>query len=255
MLAEEDCKTLIRLACRDQCWTNPQGEVNGLHGCTRKGGHANINSFCLSLTTSARFRSSGVCAKQPASNYSQGFAPETPPETARCRGSTGGLLCGRRLARGRTLSVDEGVQDANGAGEPFQYQQAGTSREAGLALVSSPLPLKRWRVEIEAVYSARAGLRAGIGISAKLECGPPRLASAFVFSGMSRRHLCLSRLTLHIGSRCTKQLPRSLDIERHCLSAPREWLFVSIFLFHLHMHPECSRRGALPRTWAYCRNI
>ena len=132
---------------------------------------------------SAQLCSPGARTEQPTFDSSEGLPPDIPPGTARCGDSTNDLLSRRkRLARDVPSSADEGVeQTKESEGVKDQHPEAGTTREASLALECTPLPFKRCGVEIAAVHSMRVVFRAGMGSPARLSCGALRLDFSCVF--------------------------------------------------------------------------
>ena len=87
-------------------------------------------------------RSFGACGKQPPCGYSEGLPPDIPPGTARRGDGTDGLISRReRLPMDRPSSADEGDEETKG--KNYQSPEAGTTREASVALATPPLPWKR----------------------------------------------------------------------------------------------------------------
>ena len=70
----------------------------------------------------------------------------------------------------RPSSADEGDEETKG--QKYQSPEAGTTREASVALATPPLPWKRWGVKVEAVRCMWTTVfRAGMGSSARFPRG------------------------------------------------------------------------------------
>jgi len=107
--------------------------------CTRASGLTNELLHPANLDKPVQFRSS---CKQ-AGHHSEGLPPRVPPGVLRFGDSTDGRVSRRRLRRGRKAEEEEESEGLKGEKEPRG------ARGAGLALVSSPLPLKRCRVGVK----------------------------------------------------------------------------------------------------------
>ena len=141
-----------------------------------RGGLTNVELvLTYNITISADFPSSGACTKQPTCDCGKGLLPGVPPGTTRRGDISDDLLPRReRLASDRPSSAHEGVEETEGPeADRKQHLEAGTTREASLALATPQLPFKRWAVDMEAVRYAGYFSR-GLGRSAIFLCGTLR---------------------------------------------------------------------------------